>query len=1123
MAKLEFPKMFGKRYKHLKPRISRKNLIITVVALVEVFMLAFTSVFAWIETTSSIQITNSNIGKIGGKTYQIANIDSAAGTSIDLSQYFNESGNVHLSRASSADGKSFYFPKLNASSAYRKGTVDDINVNYISFSLKITTKVDSDFYFNSDPVITIDNTEVSDDSVRLAVTKTAIDADGNNVAPTTKIFNKSGTAAPSVSSSDGSTATVSYAGYAFANHTVPDNVSATDKEPVFTVEKDNKETLITFTLWLEKPVLTDGETLSGNVTVTGFNLVTKLFIPSITFVDKTANHQNMYWVDDSEAKMYVYDKTSGATVPMTKTGDHTWKTGQQTDNSDALTEDFLANKNADLYFVRRSPTATSAINLTAASGDTTYWNCWQTKLSDAEAVSPRNYTFTAFVDGYGTWGNVTLVEFDVESSVTSAIKKPTETEGLGTAPYVTFKFIGTDSNTYQYYMNYNNDGGKYSWKIYLPNDIISKIGDINAWFYVDTDQNSPAEYTFDAVNQRDSVLYTASSATSSATTGYWTPPATVTVGVGTDYTSFGSVSVTGGATGSSTVKVSPGTEVTLTATPNTGYDFVGWYTDAACTTQAADISATINSDGTATAKLTPEDTEKAYSYYAKFQLKTFTVAVTATAAGDSGGMGNSTVSLDIDGTTHGPAVSVTLDGTNGTNKVGYGSTATFKAIADTTTTDTSYYRFEGWYTDSACTKKADDSKVGNDTYTYSEDTYKATVNSELALFAKFFLVVNTPVDSNYHLMGTFADWDPGITMQYSSNVDTTSASCTVNINAGTYQFKINEPPADNSGKWYASSSHTSESSALAPTVSASASATLAQNNDLGNMYLKIATTGNYKFTFNTSTNLLTIECVSSSGGGTTEEKYIYFNNTLDWEHVYVYLYTEAYWDDSKGTGSLKTKTLNDGAPYEMKKNADGFYELKYSSLSTFTHLAFTDTNTQTDYGNFWYPNTNSPVVAYAGAFDSAKPLYTPGSTIVRLNQYDTDGVTRNPGIPYFTGGSWAEYTGTGAATTKTVYVCVINHFNTADADKYYLYYGGGTTEGNVLCTRLSSDTTIRYMSEHSGWGEQTFNVYTAEIPTDSTKMKFHIDSTWIGESDADAKNCSIIYIYNYSYNRAIYD
>lgn len=67
---------------------------------------------------------------------------------------------------------------------------------------------------------------------------------------------------------------------------------------------------------------------------------------------------------------------------------------------------------------------------------------------------------------------------------------------------------------------------------------------------------------------------------------------TVTYGVGTSYTSMGSVSTSPDITSGNYVIA--GTNITFTATPNLGYKFIGWYANAACTGEAVSTNASYN-------------------------------------------------------------------------------------------------------------------------------------------------------------------------------------------------------------------------------------------------------------------------------------------------------------------------------------------------------------------------------------------------------------------------------------------------------------------------------------------------------------------------------------------------
>ena len=82
---------------------------------------------------------------------------------------------------------------------------------------------------------------------------------------------------------------------------------------------------------------------------------------------------------------------------------------------------------------------------------------------------------------------------------------------------------------------------------------------------------------------------------------------TVTYGVGTSYTSMGSVSSSPAHT--SGQRVIEGTSMTFTATPNLGYKFVGWYSTSACSGDAVSTNAEYNTTIAGTTTL-----------YAKFAL-----------------------------------------------------------------------------------------------------------------------------------------------------------------------------------------------------------------------------------------------------------------------------------------------------------------------------------------------------------------------------------------------------------------------------------------------------------------------------------------------------------------------
>ncbi|MCQ4021518.1 MULTISPECIES: starch-binding protein [unclassified Ruminococcus] len=114
-------------------------------------------------------------------------------------------------------------------------------------------------------------------------------------------------------------------------------------------------------------------------------------------------------------------------------------------------------------------------------------------------------------------------------------------------------------------------------------------------------------------------------------------------------------------------------------------------------------------------------------------------------------------------------------------------------------------------------------------------------------------------------------------------------------------------------------------------------------------------------------------------------------------------------------------------------------------------------------------------------------------------------------------GTWSVY-----VPKKTINVYVINYIYNAQTN--YSNYkircvGGSYSDKDVTCVNKNT-TKSRFMSEWNS--NQTFQKFTADIPTDTTEFKFHIgDTTWFG-SNGNASTYNTVYVYNYSGDKAIY-
>lgn len=281
-------------------RMSIKTIVLSVVALIQIMLLITGTTFSWVETISSLALTGG--GKIDNPVKTVANIGSGSGydKALDLDAYFKKAGNVHLSTCSSADGQNFYFPIVGDNNNYRQSTVNDRNVNYISYNLKVVNKEKNkseDFKFGNIPSIKIGNEVVTDNRVRIAIT-----VDG-----ATKIFSNKDDTENVVAATDGtrSETTVN----AFDKYTNSDkNVTL----PVFSIPANSSKE-VKISLWLQ-------DSNGGNnrdVAVNDFTLVVSKKRVEVKY--GTDSDSTMGDISIGSNNQQFYYGEEGTTVPLNAT------------------------------------------------------------------------------------------------------------------------------------------------------------------------------------------------------------------------------------------------------------------------------------------------------------------------------------------------------------------------------------------------------------------------------------------------------------------------------------------------------------------------------------------------------------------------------------------------------------------------------------------------------------------------------------------------------------------------------------------------------------------------------------------------------------------------------------
>lgn len=639
---------FGKNKK------TRKGFILTMVALVEVLAISVVSVSAWVETISTITIKAED-AKIDNYVYTNADIGSDngySGKTIDLTKYFRAAGGVHLASASSADGENIFFPikKSDVSdfgaNSYRCADVNDKNVNYIDFSFNV--KVDKTFNANHAEFYLVQEPKITIGGADVSgnlVRMAITDTDTQN----TVVCGSEASNKNVVSKAEGNQTPETVR--AFSDFVVNPESEPTE---LFRVDKGSSKT-INIKVWLQDDKATT-EYAGKTVSISGVNIVTQNKKGNkVYFVDRTVNEDIKNW-------------TKGVTFQQ---GDKT-----------PVTMKF--NENSHTYSCEYTPAAGDTI-VKFTSGSVT----WSTDMKSLNSGDSMYYTaygnHNSSNAGYGTWGEV------IEISVSS------KTDVLPDTGNVSSVYMVPDKNdSYsKVRMPFTNDRNK--WVGYIAKE---KADDMTFSF-----TNNNKKYEIPAPNRGNSTHFVVTS----AKTGYWDPPATITVTAGKN--DAGDPKVSYDSLVSTTISVTPGTKVKLEANPKTGFVLKNWVISGTSTVpdgidSNGYFTPTASGNYNFTAVYAESMTFEAY--VRTYDGKVLSESTTGGSVEIKCGNQNSTVDSN--------------DGTHITLNAVKGSTVTYYAKAK------DGYVFDGWYTDADCNSKPEN----------SSDKYElANVEASKKLYAKF--------------------------------------------------------------------------------------------------------------------------------------------------------------------------------------------------------------------------------------------------------------------------------------------------------------------------------------------------------------------------------------------------
>lgn len=444
-----------KKSYYLKSKLGRKNVMLSLVALI-LIMLTFVSVsYSWIEEVSNVELTSNDDAQQTPLHISAEKLDSDIEIEnnvqhpvVDLNSYFYRSGDMHLS-ACYSDGNDFKFPLSgNSESEYRNGTKDDANTNYLSVTFKIKSKeAATSYWFEKIPgkpnFFSKQNyTGTTDPDTKDRVISNTQDADSNveqyirasitvNGATTVYAFNDSGSYKTDANTTCADADKKPVRNYMYyiedfndsdplgyyskpANKGTKYNQGTGDNlngNTLFTVGK-NKTAIVTVKIWLEKGASVDSIDFSNiNLQLTSSWAKTRrIYVRDVTVDEWDASpsleyHTGTHWLGGNGKLYWAINDND---TPSLRTH---WKMENVPNEDNIYYVDIPAVYNGvecSLYRCNGQWNAGNSYN-----GDINYWDKWTTT---AFPNTFHSETFSVFSHKYATWEETTNTVYMVDSA-----------------------------------------------------------------------------------------------------------------------------------------------------------------------------------------------------------------------------------------------------------------------------------------------------------------------------------------------------------------------------------------------------------------------------------------------------------------------------------------------------------------------------------------------------------------------------------------------------------------------------------------------------------------------------------------------------------------------------------
>ena len=552
--------------------------------------------------------------------------------------------------------------------------------------------------------------------------------------------------------------------------------------------------------------------------------------------------------------------------------------------------------------------------------------------------------------------------------------------------------------------------------------------------------------------------------------------------------------------------------VTSTATPNTGYNFSGWYSESTCTTAYVNGTGGAAISGEGGVVLTLSSIRANKDIYAKFTPKTYTITLTRTGTGYSSG-GDATLTA-----TYGAAFPAATMPTaaEGYAFMGYYSEANGAGTQFTNASGVLLANITD-YSDESGNWKYDGTKT---LYAY----YKKAEITDITLNASIFEPVEADADPKAYVTAdpviaptptptTKLCWE----LRYSNDnpvagedykaipVSGDQVKFLLNgLAAGGYKIHVELRTGSTCGAGTLLSSYDKSFSIASDHI-------VTVQYKCGDFTLKSPTSVGGKpldwsevieaasitgYTFNhweagegvtikddegedktTSTDAtIQIKAIYDSKltAVYTKKRVIYFYNTLGWSNVYVYFYSNAYWNNDNGTGS-QTGGSYTGINGQMLPIEEGspiyYFDAEAAGVNaSYTYVSFTELQ-QNSVEFFGQTGTTKNKVIYRGDYKSTTlPMFVPLANQTPEDKNSSTAKYYNKGYwmnyPENTGYTLRIYSSSGASEpTRTIRFPFSNdkkmplkldvEFNEAATNYYYTIY---REDGTVLSAKYGMNT-----------------------------------------------------------------